>query len=106
MPTYQYRCEKCGKTFECTETISEHEVTKPQCPNCRSKKVSAIPGRVYVVTSNIRRAKMLQSTRMSTLVGTPRGMDRPLLMAISLSLGELLREGGCPVIRYHIARAG
>jgi putative FmdB family regulatory protein len=33
MPTYQYRCEKCGKTFERTETISEHEVTKPQCPN-------------------------------------------------------------------------
>jgi putative FmdB family regulatory protein len=26
MPTYQYRCEKCGKRFERTETISEHEV--------------------------------------------------------------------------------
>ena len=33
MPTYQYRCEKCGKTFECTETMSEHEAAKPQCPN-------------------------------------------------------------------------
>ncbi|MGH9340295.1 MAG: FmdB family zinc ribbon protein [Acidobacteriota bacterium] len=51
MPTYQYRCEKCGKTFERTETISEHERTKPQCPKCGSKKVSAVPGRVYVVTS-------------------------------------------------------
>ena len=29
MPTYQYRCEKCGKKFERTETISEHEITKP-----------------------------------------------------------------------------
>ena len=29
MPTYQYRCEKCGKTFECTETMSEHEAAKP-----------------------------------------------------------------------------
>ena len=48
MPTYQYRCEKCGKTFERTETMSEHEAAKPQCPNYRSKKVSAVPGRVYV----------------------------------------------------------
>jgi putative FmdB family regulatory protein len=51
MPTYQYRCEKCGKMFERTETMSEHEAAKPQCPNCGSKKVSAVPGRVYVVTS-------------------------------------------------------
>ena len=43
MPTYQYRCEECRKTFERTETISEHEAAKPQCPKCGSKKVSAVP---------------------------------------------------------------
>jgi putative FmdB family regulatory protein len=51
MPTYQYRCENCGKTFERTETISEHEALKPLCPKCGSKKVSFVPGRVYVVTT-------------------------------------------------------
>ena len=51
MPTYQFRCQACEQTFERTETISEHEVAKPQCPNCGSKKVSVMPGRVYVVTS-------------------------------------------------------
>ena len=51
MPTYQYRCEKCGKKFEHIETISEHEATKPKCPKCGSKKVSFVPGNVYVVTS-------------------------------------------------------
>jgi putative FmdB family regulatory protein len=51
MPTYQYSCQECEKTFEQTETISEHEVAKLQCPKCGSKKVSAVPGRVYVVTS-------------------------------------------------------
>jgi putative FmdB family regulatory protein len=51
MPTYNYRCEKCGKTFERTETISEHETAKPQCPKCGSMKVSTVPARVYVVTS-------------------------------------------------------
>ena len=51
MPTYQYRCEKCGKKFERTETISEHEAMKSKCPKCGSKKVSFVPGNVYVVTS-------------------------------------------------------
>ncbi|HBH40952.1 MAG TPA: FmdB family transcriptional regulator [Rhizobiales bacterium] len=51
MPTYNYRCEKCGKTFERAETISEHETARPQCPKCGSKNVSAVPGRIYVVTS-------------------------------------------------------
>src|SRR5262249_26478810 len=40
VPTYQYRCEECESTFERTETISDHEVSKPQCPKCGSKKVS------------------------------------------------------------------
>jgi putative FmdB family regulatory protein len=51
MPTYQYRCEKCGKKFERTETISEHEATKMTCPKCGSKKVSFVPGNVCVVTT-------------------------------------------------------
>ena len=51
MPTYQYRCEKCGNWVERTETMSEHDTAKPQCPKCGSKKVSGVPGRVYVVTS-------------------------------------------------------
>jgi len=31
--------------------MSEHEAVKPQCPKCGSKKVSFVPGRVFVVTS-------------------------------------------------------
>jgi putative FmdB family regulatory protein len=51
MPTYQYRCEKCGKKFERTESISEHERVESQCPKCGSKKVTFVPARVFVVTS-------------------------------------------------------
>jgi putative FmdB family regulatory protein len=51
MPTYQYRCKECGKMFERTETISEHEAVKLKCPKCGSKEVSYVPGNVYVVTS-------------------------------------------------------
>ena len=37
--------------FERSETISEHEASKPKCPKCGSKKLSYIPGNVFVVTS-------------------------------------------------------
>jgi putative FmdB family regulatory protein len=37
MPTYQYHCQKCAATFERTETISEHETAKPQCPKCEQE---------------------------------------------------------------------
>ena len=51
MPTYSYRCEKCGDSFERVETMSEHEAAKAKCPKCGSKQVLAVPGRVYVVTT-------------------------------------------------------
>ena len=51
VPTYQYRCNECGKSFERTETITEHEAAKVRCPKCNSKKVTQVPGRVHVVTS-------------------------------------------------------
>jgi len=51
MPTYQYRCDKCGKKFERSESISEHGTSKAKCPKCGSKKVSQILRNVFVVTS-------------------------------------------------------
>jgi len=51
VPTYQYRCGECGKSFERTETITEHDAAKVRCPKCNSKKVTQLPGRVNVVTS-------------------------------------------------------
>ena len=44
-------CEKCGKGFERTKTISEHEALKMKCPKYGSKKVSFVPGNVYVMAS-------------------------------------------------------
>ena len=50
MPTYSYRCEKCGKTFEVTQTLAEHAKAKPTCPNCGATKVAWVPGLVQVIT--------------------------------------------------------
>lgn len=51
MPTYDYRCENCKRTFSRTESFSEHEKAKPKCPKCGSKKIAQVPGRFSVVTS-------------------------------------------------------
>ena len=51
MPSYTYRCEKCGTTFVGTETMSEHEAETAQCPTCGSKKVAVLPGHVFVITT-------------------------------------------------------
>ena len=35
MPTYDYRCEKCGNTFEVFQPITAPKLTT--CPGCRGK---------------------------------------------------------------------
>src|SRR5436190_2192037 len=45
----QYRCRECVKSFERTETITDHDAAKVRCPKCNSKKVTQVPGRVHVI---------------------------------------------------------
>ena len=50
MPTYVYRCDTCGETFERIETMVEHETAKPPCPHCNSKKVTRVPTPFMAIT--------------------------------------------------------
>lgn len=50
MPTYKYRCAKCGKTFKRVETLAEHNKGRPACPACGARKVDWVPGPVQVIT--------------------------------------------------------
>jgi putative FmdB family regulatory protein len=34
MPTYQYRCSKCGHSFELRRSLFEKTPQKPACPTC------------------------------------------------------------------------
>jgi putative FmdB family regulatory protein len=36
MPTYEYECERCGKTFESFQSISDEKLEEN--PNCGKKK--------------------------------------------------------------------
>ena len=52
MPTYEYRCGKCGRRFEIVMTIAQHEKhPKPSCSKCGSRKVQQLPAQFQVVTA-------------------------------------------------------
>ena len=36
MPTYDFVCKKCKKTFTTSMSIREYERGKPKCPHCGS----------------------------------------------------------------------
>ncbi len=39
MPTYEYKCNKCGEEFVRVMSISEFESGKTTCPKCQSDDV-------------------------------------------------------------------
>jgi len=51
VPTYAYRCIKCGKVFERQEHVADHDRSRPRCPKCHSSKVQSVPTSFYVKTS-------------------------------------------------------
>lgn len=36
---YAFRCNDCGKQFEITESLAEHEKHEETCPDCGSSKI-------------------------------------------------------------------
>ena len=53
MPTYDYRCRKCGKRFEKAMTFSEHDrAAEPACPKCGSRAVAQQPSAFQTVTGS------------------------------------------------------
>ncbi|MBM4310925.1 MAG: zinc ribbon domain-containing protein [Deltaproteobacteria bacterium] len=45
MPIYEYRCNACGKKFDCVTTRISEKVT-PQCPACNSTDAAKLVSRV------------------------------------------------------------
>ncbi len=51
MPSYEYYCRKCDRTFEVRMSISEHESRQVRCPHCDSTEVEQVPASFMTVTS-------------------------------------------------------
>lgn len=51
MPLYEFRCEKCGETFD--KLVSTRDRNKiPACPECSSKKVQRLVSSFAVGTAS------------------------------------------------------
>ncbi len=51
MPTYEYRCVKCGEKFERQENLKEHEAHSARCPKCGGEQVTPLLSAFYAKTS-------------------------------------------------------
>ena len=51
MPTYEYKCVKCGQVFDRHETVAEHGKTPPLCPKCQSQEVEPVFSAFFAKTS-------------------------------------------------------
>jgi putative FmdB family regulatory protein len=51
MPTYEFMCEKCRKSFTVVISISDYEKKKYQCPKCKGKKLKQQVSSFQTVTS-------------------------------------------------------
>ena len=51
MPSYEYACKACKKTFILILTVAVHDKKRVACPKCKSKKVEQQFGSFFAVTS-------------------------------------------------------
>lgn len=51
MPTYDYKCRKCGKKFSLIMKVAEYEKKRPKCPKCKSTQLEQQLHSFYAVTS-------------------------------------------------------
>jgi len=51
MPTYDYKCQKCGKRFSVVQRISEHTSRAPACPKCKSRSTRQLPSVFFTKTA-------------------------------------------------------
>ncbi len=51
MPTYEFTCEKCNKSFTVVLSIAEYEKKKYQCPKCKGKNLKQLISSFQTVTS-------------------------------------------------------
>jgi putative FmdB family regulatory protein len=51
MPTYEYRCRKCGEIFDLVEHLEQHQKERHRCPKCQSEDVEPQMTAFYAKTS-------------------------------------------------------
>ncbi len=51
MPSYDYRCGKCRRSFTVVLSIEQHDAKKVKCPKCGSRQVKQRITPFFAITS-------------------------------------------------------
>jgi putative FmdB family regulatory protein len=51
MPTYEYHCRACDRTFTRRQSLAEHDSASVECPHCQEKKVEQVLSPFVAVTT-------------------------------------------------------
>lgn len=51
MPSYDYYCHKCDRSFTVRMSIQEHDTKQIECPHCQGTEVEQIISSFMAVTS-------------------------------------------------------
>jgi putative FmdB family regulatory protein len=88
MPTYEYRCQECGKRVNIFQTYAEYGVVPVSCPHCGSDDLQRLIGRVRVARS--------EGDRLDTLTDPDRwgDLDQEDPRTIGRMMREMSREMG------------
>jgi putative FmdB family regulatory protein len=88
MPNYQYICVECRKRFEVYLTYDEYETHPVGCPNCSSKNVQRLIGRVRFARSEESRMEDLADpSALAGLEDDPQAMGQ-MMRKMSREMGE------------------
>jgi putative FmdB family regulatory protein len=88
MPNYQYMCIECQKRFEVYLTYDEYETHPVGCPNCSSKNVQRLIGRVRFARSEESRMEDLADpSALAGLEDDPQAMGQ-MMRKMSREMGE------------------
>ena len=88
MPNYQYICMECQKRFEIYLTYDEYGTQPVDCPNCSSKNVHRLIGRVRFARSEESRMEDLADpSALAGLEDDPQAMGQ-MMRKMSREMGE------------------
>ena len=51
MPTYEYHCQDCDRTFTIHRSLEERDAAPVECPHCQEKNVAQVLSPFVAVTS-------------------------------------------------------
>lgn len=88
MPTYDFRCKKCGKRFDVFLSFNDYEKAEIKCSFCGSTEVQRKIGRIRVARSNDSRADEFADPSMLESMGQdPESIGR-MMRKMSSETGE------------------